>query len=172
MAKGEYLIKVDNVEFTGKIGKDLSEVSIDGEHFQIEKLVTIAPGVYYLKVNGRVIPVEVKNKENGTTQLLVDGITFETEVLDETALLLRSFQKDEEDALKGNVKIKAPMPGLVVKILASEGSAVNKGDKVVIIEAMKMENSLGSPVSGTVSKIYVQEGQTVEKDAVLVEILA
>jgi len=62
------------------------------------------------------------------------------------------------------------MPGLVVKVLVSEGDVVKRGDKVVILEAMKMENALSSPISGIVKKVFALEGKTVEKDAILVEI--
>lgn len=103
---------------------------------------------------------------------MLDGVTFDIEVLDELLMLLRSFASKDDDEHKGLIKIKAPMPGLVVKLLGEEGAKISKGEKVVIIEAMKMENALVSPINGTIQKIYVKEGQTVEKDAVLVEIVS
>jgi biotin carboxyl carrier protein len=116
------------------------------------------------------VTVEVKASENGIVKIIMDGFTFETEVLDERILLLQSISQKGQSTHRGNVKIKAPMPGLVVKVLATEGDTIDKGTKVVIIEAMKMENVLASPAAGIVQKVYVNEGQTVEKDAILVEI--
>ncbi|MFN3306846.1 MAG: acetyl-CoA carboxylase biotin carboxyl carrier protein subunit [Candidatus Kapaibacteriota bacterium] len=101
----------------------------------------------------------------------IDGYSYEIEVQDETFLLLRTFAQNEETKLGATVKLKAPMPGLVVKVLVSEGDSIAKGQKAVILEAMKMENALASPANGSISKVFVREGQTVEKDATLVEIV-
>lgn len=63
--------------------------------------------------------------------------------------------------------IKAPMPGTILKVNASQGQKVNEGDVLFILEAMKMENEIVASVSGTVSQILVTKGQTVDTDAVL-----
>ena len=60
------------------------------------------------------------------------------------------------------------MPGLVLRVTANEGQAVNKGDTLLVLEAMKMENSIKSPGDGLVSKIMVKPGQAVEKNQLLV----
>lgn len=63
--------------------------------------------------------------------------------------------------------VKAPMPGAILKVNASQGQKVNEGDVLFILEAMKMENEIVAPVSGTVSQVVVTKGQTVDTDAVL-----
>lgn len=63
--------------------------------------------------------------------------------------------------------IKAPMPGAILKVNASQGQKVNEGDVLFILEAMKMENEIVASVSGTVSQVLVTKGQTVDTDAVL-----
>jgi biotin carboxyl carrier protein len=65
-------------------------------------------------------------------------------------------------------EIKAPMPGLVLKLLVKEGDTVKKNDPVLILEAMKMENVIKSPGDATVSKIHAQEKTAVEKGQLLV----
>ncbi|MBM3329879.1 MAG: acetyl-CoA carboxylase biotin carboxyl carrier protein subunit, partial [Calditrichaeota bacterium] len=67
-------------------------------------------------------------------------------------------------------ELHAPMPGLVVKMLASTGDRVDKGAGLVVVEAMKMENEFRSPVAGIVREVRVQPGQTVEKGELLVSI--
>jgi len=67
-------------------------------------------------------------------------------------------------------KVTAPMPGNVLKVAVKEGQSVQKGDMVMILEAMKMENEIVAPADGTVSAIHVAEGQSVESDDVLFEI--
>ena len=68
----------------------------------------------------------------------------------------------------GAVSVKAPMPGTIMKINAKVGQAVKKGDVLVVLEAMKMENDICAPADGTVASIEVAQGATVETDAVLV----
>ncbi|MEJ5286137.1 MAG: hypothetical protein CH6_4405 [Candidatus Kapaibacterium sp.] len=172
MVEKKYFVKVDDKEFQATFVNNETEISIGDEVFKVEKIKEHAPGVYTFKVNDRIYTFELIEKENGSRQILLDGVTFDIEVLDELLMLLRSFASKDDDEHKGLIKIKAPMPGLVVKLLGEEGAKISKGEKVVIIEAMKMENALVSPINGTIQKIYVKEGQTVEKDAVLVEIVS
>lgn len=68
------------------------------------------------------------------------------------------------------VKVLAPMPGTILNINVSAGQAVKKGEVVVILEAMKMENEIVAPEDGTVKQILVQKGATVDTDAVLIVI--
>lgn len=172
MKINEYLIKVNGKEFRGKVDPNTNKLVIDEKFYEIENLKSLAPGAYAVKVNGKIYNFEVKPTGNETFQIFIDGYSFETEVLDQTILMLRSFAKSRDEGVSGQFKLRAPMPGLVVKVLTSEGENVNKGDKLVIIEAMKMENALSTPISGIVQKVFVQEGQTVEKDAILVEIVS
>ncbi|HHN48273.1 MAG TPA: acetyl-CoA carboxylase biotin carboxyl carrier protein subunit [Bacteroidales bacterium] len=67
-------------------------------------------------------------------------------------------------------KITAFIPGTIKKVLVSEGSKVSKGDKLLVLEAMKMNNSLLAPEAGVVSKVLVKSGQNVSKNQLLVEL--
>ena len=68
----------------------------------------------------------------------------------------------------GAVAIKAPMPGNIIKVNFKVGAAVKKGDVLVVLEAMKMENNVCAPQDGVVASVEVAQGATVETDAVLV----
>ena len=68
----------------------------------------------------------------------------------------------------GAVAVKAPMPGNIIKVNVKPGDAVKKGDVLVVLEAMKMENDVCAPEDGTVASVEVAKGATVETDAVLV----
>jgi pyruvate carboxylase subunit B len=74
------------------------------------------------------------------------------------------------DSGEADNHVRAPMPGMIVKIMVAVGTDVRKGDVVAILEAMKMQNEIKSPLSGTVSRILAAEGSTLEKDAVIAEI--
>ena len=71
-------------------------------------------------------------------------------------------------AVAGGTAVKAPMPGNIMKINVKAGDAVKKGDVLVVLEAMKMENDICAPADGTVASVAVSQGATVETDAVLV----
>jgi oxaloacetate decarboxylase alpha subunit/pyruvate carboxylase subunit B len=67
----------------------------------------------------------------------------------------------------GGTKLAAPMPGLIIRYLKNVGDTVAKGDAVVVLEAMKMENSLTAPCDGTIKAIGFKSGDTVAKGATL-----
>jgi biotin carboxyl carrier protein len=69
----------------------------------------------------------------------------------------------------GDLVVKSPMPGRVLKVLVAEGDAVERGTPLVVVEAMKMENELRATGPGKVAKVFVQAGQTVEGGAKLVQ---
>lgn len=75
------------------------------------------------------------------------------------------------DNLNSNkvLEMKAPMPGMVLKVLVNAGDEVKKGDNLLILEAMKMENILKSTTDGTVSKVLVKQGDKVEKNQILIQ---
>ena len=70
----------------------------------------------------------------------------------------------------GSVKINAPMPGKIVDVKVKVGDAVKKGQTVLVLEAMKMENEIFSPVSGTVVGVHVKKGDTVNSNDLLISI--
>lgn len=106
---------------------------------------------------------------NKKMKLEVDGESFEIEIGDPLDQMLEKlgFNQVSSKHLK---EIKAPMPGLVLAIAVTEGQEVNEGDKILILEAMKMENSLMIHASAKIKKILVKPGQAVEKNQVLVEL--
>jgi biotin carboxyl carrier protein len=69
---------------------------------------------------------------------------------------------------QGSVTVKSPMPGNIIKVNVKPGQAVKKGDVLVVLEAMKMENDVCAPQDGTVASVEVAQGATVETDALLV----
>ena len=82
-------------------------------------------------------------------------------------ILLQSMGLDTTSSRKLN-EIKAPMPGLVVRITVEEGTEVKKGDSLLVLEAMKMENVIKAPGDAVVGKIKVNAGQAVEKNQLLI----
>ena len=99
----------------------------------------------------------------------VNGNNYDVKVKDKYDILLKELGLENLNSIKVN-QIKAPMPGLVLKILLKNGDLIKKGDSVLILEAMKMENILKSPGDGKIKAIKVKQGQAVEKNQVLIEL--
>ena len=117
-------------------------------------------------VNGQLLEADIAGKH-----LIIDieGETYHIEIKDELDQML---EKLGFGAVTGKhiKEIKAPMPGLVLQISVEDGQQVNEGDKILILEAMKMENSILMHTNGVIKKIIVSPGQAVEKGQVLVEL--
>jgi pyruvate carboxylase subunit B len=97
------------------------------------------------------------------------GDRWEVEVVDERTRHIRSLTGPGQ-VRSGGGAIKAPMPGLVVRILVEPGQAVEAGQGVVVLEAMKMENELKAAAAGVVRAVRAEVGRPVEKGQVLVEL--
>jgi biotin carboxyl carrier protein len=102
----------------------------------------------------------------GQWEMTSGGKTVRAEVLDERARRIREMSGGA--ATEADRSIRAPMPGLVVRIQVEPGQSVSAGQGVVVVEAMKMENELKAPADGIVASIEVRAGQPVEKGAVLI----
>lgn len=97
----------------------------------------------------------------------VNGSIYKVAVEDQFDQLLKQLGMDNLAAAKVQ-QIKAPMPGLVLSILVAEGAEIKKGDSLLVLEAMKMENMIKSPTDGIIKKITINQGNKVEKNEVLI----
>lgn len=142
-----------------RIGKRDYEVKLKAD----EKL-----GTYILWKN-RKYPVEIVRSRQNKYEILFNDISYTFTV--ETPFSLQRMKVLNSQKGKATAEyIKAPMPGKIIDILVREGAVVQRGEPVVILEAMKMQNEILSPVSGTVIKISAKPNTNVMKDDLLVEI--
>jgi len=126
-------------------------------------------GVYQVvyKQKTYTLILESGDAETGIYKIQLNGKPVEIATFDRIQLLLKSMGMDTAMGKKIN-EIKAPMPGLVLRIPINEGDSVSKGEGLLVLEAMKMENSIKAPGDVVVSKIHVKPGQAVEKNQLLV----
>jgi biotin carboxyl carrier protein len=117
-------------------------------------------------VNAQVIATDAANKN---LTIDIEGELFTVAIKDELDQLPEQMGWNAAAAKKVK-EIKAPMPGLVLEVSVTEGQEVKDGDRIAILEAMKMENSLFIHVSAVIKKVLVKAGQAVEKGQVLVEL--
>jgi biotin carboxyl carrier protein len=142
--------------------------TIDGAPFSWD-LIEVKNGSFHIIKDNKSFSVEVIKAEPAEKNFLisVNGNKYQLNVKDKFDELLKSLGMDNLNASKVN-EIKAPMPGLVLDIRVTEGSEVKKGDPILVLEAMKMENILKSPTDGIIKKINVKKGIAVEKNQVLI----
>ncbi len=99
----------------------------------------------------------------------LDGVHYELPFKDEQAILLAKMGfKSTKHSNQG--VIKSPMPGKILNVTKQVGDTVTKGDTVIILEGMKMENELKAHVNGTIASVSVEAGMSVEKNTILLEI--
>ena len=134
-------------------------------------LVAVSPLSFHLIKDHRCTYAKLL-EANVTAKRLtieVEGETFDVEIKDELDRMLEQMGFGKA-SIKQVKEIHAPMPGLVLEISVTDGQQVNKGDKLLILEAMKMENSIIIPTSAIIKKISVTAGQAVDKGQVLLEL--
>lgn len=145
---------------------------IDGKHVRLgEKIVEVdfqaisGQPVYTLLVDGKSYEAYVQQSD-GCWQVILMGRFYALKVEDERDRMLRKAGVGDSFS-DAEFQLKAPMPGLVIDVPVKEEQEVKKGDVLVILESMKMQNELRSPQNGTVSRIRVKTGDNVEQHQLL-----
>lgn len=124
--------------------------------------------LYHLEMDGRITAVALTRADE-TWEVQVGGRIWLVNVVDERTRKLRALAGRDRRPGGGSV-VKAPMPGMILRLEVEEGQAVTRGAGLVVLEAMKMENEIDSVVAGVVKKIFVEAGQSVEAGDPLFEI--
>lgn len=163
-----YKIKV-NDHFEYGIELKGEDITVNGEVLEIDSSAT---GKYSSNLifknksfNAEVVEFDKKEKK---CIIKVNGNIYTIQVEDQFDQLLKKLGIDNLSATKIS-EIKAPMPGLVLSISVNEGDEIAKGDNLLILEAMKMENMLKSSTDGVIKKILVKQGDKVEKNQILIQ---
>jgi acetyl/propionyl-CoA carboxylase alpha subunit len=153
----------------GKENYTVDGNKINGAEYEWDILALTDGNYHIIKDNQsyRVTVVNI-NHEEKTMLINVNGNEYDISIKDKYDLLLQQMGITAVSSARVNL-FKAPMPGLIKEIAISEGAEVKKGDTLIILEAMKMENSLKSPRDGKVKKINAIKGNAVEKNQVLLE---
>jgi biotin carboxyl carrier protein len=164
------------MKYTIDIAGRMLEVEIDGDRIvldgrPVEARLTGAKGSAIRRLvrgrSQRSIHV-AEGDEKGLWQLALSECRLPVQVLAPRDLAIRKAGARKGGAAGG--VLKAPMPGLVLRVLVEEGAVVEAGQSLVVVEAMKMENQLKARGPGTVKKVHVVAGAKVEKGAPLLEI--
>lgn len=151
-----------NVEIQ-ELGKSLYRVAVEGSEFLVDGKRTGRTS-YSLIVDNRSFEVDVDTTED-EYRVLVDGRSYHVLLVDERRTRPGGLHAGIQ--AKGRQEISVPMPGKITAILVAEGDTVERGQGLVIVEAMKMENEVRSPISGLVKEVRAKTGEAVEAGKVL-----
>ncbi len=145
-------------------------VRVDGAALDAELLASTGSPLARLRVGAAVYEILLRQcAEPGRLTVIIGHDRFAVEALDERARAVRSLTVARRAAL-GPAPLRAPMPGLVVRVYVVPGERVQAGQPLVAMEAMKMENELRAPAAATVKSVPVSVGSAVEKGALLAEL--
>lgn len=142
---------------------------------------------FKLTIHGNPYEVEILNVEDNSAEVEINGVVYKVEIDKQikptkTPVIMRSVVAPSSDTEKATVKtskpsepkgagfIKSPLPGVILNLLVKEGQKVKIGDKLLILEAMKMENNIESDKEGIVKTVRVRQGDAVLEGDILVEI--
>lgn len=149
---------------SGKFEGAVNAALVNGDFIKVNS------NQYHFLYKGKSYNVDVLkiNPEEKTLSIKINSHKFNLQLKDKYDELLHSLGMDQTAVKKIN-DIKAPMPGMVLKVMVKEGDAVKKGDALLVLEAMKMENILKSPSEGIIKKIVALKGTAVEKNQLLIQ---
>ncbi len=152
-------IAVDVVELpSGQL-----DVRVDGRKIEVD--VVELSGLLSVRVDGRMVDLTV---EGAPPDVGIVASGHRSYVKVESERLRAALAAKKPGPAGGELLLKSPMPGRIVKVLVAEGDTVTVGQPLVVIEAMKMENEVRAKVAGTVKQLFVEAGAAVETNARLV----
>lgn len=163
----KYITTVNSKEYSIELLDD-KQILVNGEPYELDFQMLGSGGLVSLLLNQRSFEAAVDEHDEGW-QVLLHGEVYEATVQDERVYRLAQA-RGELAADTGEVQIKSPMPGTIVKTPVQVGDVVKQGQTVVILESMKMENELKATRDAVVLALKVSPGQAVEKNELLVVI--
>ena len=164
----KYQINVNN-KHQYNLDRVDDELLVNGSHLQVNSIQTGA-NAWHIISNHKSYRVEVVSYDSAAknAQIKVNGTIYHITAKNQYDALLEKLGLSDLNNIKIS-EIKAPMPGLVLKVFVSEGDEVKKGDSLFILEAMKMENIIKSPADVKIKSIKIKPGDKVEKAQILME---
>ena len=145
------------------------DFTIDEDAEKSIDLIEVKQGIFHIIKDNKSYNAEVlkANHEEKSFVIRVNGNKYTVQLKDKYDHLLKELGMETLAAAK--VKdIKAPMPGLVVDVRVNEADEIKKGDALVVLQAMKMENILKSPTDAVIKKIHIKKGDAIEKNQIMI----
>ena len=160
------------------LNKENFHISVEGKEIELDRTSLKAGNITNLPNNrislitgnrsytSKVLQVNTADKK---VTLQMDGKCYQIKIQDELDMQLKTMGFNNSSARKLK-EIKAPMPGMVLEVNVQEGNQLEAGSKLLVLEAMKMENVIVLPAGSRIKKILVKKGEAVQKNQVLMEL--
>jgi biotin carboxyl carrier protein len=163
----KYITTIGSAEFNIEI-VDQGHIRINNKIMEVDFESISGQPVYSMLIDGKSYEAYVNSTDEGW-QVLLQGHQYPVRVEDEREKRLRAAAGGKLYTA-GDFQLKAPMPGLVVAVPVEENQQIEKGQVLVILESMKMQNELRSPRAGKVERIKVKAGESVEQKQTLLTV--
>ncbi len=166
--KERFLVTIDNTEYDLNLSRSGESciVELNGDRYSVS-FDKLSGQNFLFRLNENSSEIDI-TKNNGTMSMFLDGLEMDVKVEPYSLAELRKKVGTSSEG-KGVKIVVAPMPGLVLQAEVKIGDEVKKGDSLIIVEAMKMENIIKATSVGTVKEIFVSPGQAVDKNDKLIE---
>jgi len=163
----KYIAVIGETEYEIEInGED--EIIVDGESYSIDFRSVAGQPVYSLLIDGHSYEALVQSSEDGL-EVLLQGQFYQLSVEDERQRRLRQ-SSGSNVTQRGEYHMKSPMPGLIISVRVREGQEVKKGERLIVLESMKMQNELKAPRDGVIRSLRIKNGDNVEHNQVLLTV--
>lgn len=163
----EYFVHIGGERLRAELHE--GRLVVEGEAIEADLAPATGAPVRSLRLGGRSLRVVPQRNGRGDWTLEIEGRRFRAEVLDRGQEAIRAH-RSALGVGTGPAPVRAPMPGMVLRVEVGEGDEVAVGQGLVIVEAMKMENEIRALVPARVMAVRVAPGTAVEKDQILVEL--
>ncbi|NNE47883.1 MAG: acetyl-CoA carboxylase biotin carboxyl carrier protein subunit [Rhodothermales bacterium] len=168
MNTGSQRFRTQLGEMVAELLLDDGKATVNGDllTYSLERL---SEQHYHILLNGRSYSVFLISVGDNAFRVSVNGKATEIVVKSEREMLLEAYGLDH-DAGGANKSVRAPMPGLVLSTLVKPGDTIKRGEGLLVLEAMKMENEIRAVADGVVKTVHVEAGDAVGKNTVLIEL--
>lgn len=165
----KYVVTVGGEDYTIAVEEESGEIKIDGES-RVARLQSVDRELIFSLILGAA-SYEVFAERSGDNHyyITIEGERYEVAVEEERARW-KTRRSQAVPTEPGEATVTTPMPGVIVAVSVEEGQTVTAGDRLAIVEAMKMENEIRAPCSGIVESVHVTPGQTVNLNDVIASI--
>lgn len=169
MASEKYQVKVNDADYDVEVAQNGAEIKLNGEPLNLDLLGDAKKGFHLLR-NHKSHEINVVEADYDSKEFIieVDGESYPVKVSDRFDILLKDLGMEHLANAAVN-DLKAPMPGLVLDVKVEAGQSIKKGQPILVLEAMKMENVLKAESDAIIKSINCEKGQAVEKNQILIE---
>lgn len=154
----------EKVEF--ELDDSTSGILLNGASAQFE-LKKIRNNLYFFMRDSKKYEIELVDSSLNNFTLIIDGVYHKIEIIDHQKQILKMLGMESTNEIIID-QLFSPMPGTILEVMCKKGDEVSKGDTLIILEAMKMENTIKAPANVVINEICISVGDNVEKNQTLI----